>query len=102
MKCPKCDIDLIPGYAINPHGLGNSHSGCGCFGGGPYLLEAKDVEIVFTGKCSICGHNEELTRDQQSKLHAVTPPGYANWNAYWAADKKELPRKWLEQVFAGS
>lgn len=100
MKCPKCDIDLMPGYAINPHGIGvygeRVPTGRPAFG--PYPLKAEQVEIIFTAKCSLCGHNEELSHSQQSKLQNVTPPGYADWNVYWAAEKKELPRKWFRSI----
>lgn len=103
MNCPKCNTELKPGYAINPNGLGNYDEERCCrrphFPASP--LKAEQVEIVFTAKCSNCGHNETLTPVQQSRLQIVTPPGFNSWNAYWADENKELPENWLEQVIGG-
>lgn len=92
MKCQKCNFDLVPGYAIYTRSYENR------LGLPPVTLKAENVEIVFIAKCSICGHNEELTLEEQSELQNVVPPGYENWNAYWAAGKKELPRKWFRSI----
>lgn len=92
--CPRCNIDLIPGYSIDPKGYD------GCLGWGVPVQKAEDVEIVFTAKCTRCGHQEHLRGEYQTRLHENVPPGYTNWTAYWRADNKEIPPKWLATLFA--
>ncbi len=56
MKCPKCDVELDLGKAIDYDDRGNVCTG---FGGSIYL-KGNQVKLVDVLKCPKCGHSEDF------------------------------------------
>ena len=52
MKCPRCDIELTNGIAIEPGWPG------GCFSG-LEAINADTLEIIDCLKCSRCGYSDD-------------------------------------------
>lgn len=99
MICPQCNnAFLLPGYALQPIG-GFVHPGRCCSGfGGPQKINAQNAEIVFVGKCPLCGHNEELPALVQEILKRNPPPNYSTWEDYWKDINKKIAEDWLEAL----
>lgn len=55
MKCPKCNVDMEIGQAINYDARGNV-----CTGFGHFRLTADKIDLVDVAKCPKCGHSDDL------------------------------------------
>lgn len=56
MKCPKCNINMEIGQAINY----NESKENVCAGFGKIHLTAEQIELIDVYKCPNCGHSDDL------------------------------------------